>query len=1218
MKKILLGLVLAASPSLAAVFGFMRTVTVDHTKVGGSQTNFPVLVSISDASLKDAAHGGHVQSSSGYDINFFSDAAHTAALSWEIEKYDNVNGVLAAWVKIPSLSSTADTKFYLCYGSTEITTPQGNGTDVWDANFAAVTHLPDGTSLTAQDSTTNGNNGTIHAAASVAGQIGGAASFRAASSQSISLGTAASLNPGSITYSAWIKASSLAAYSAVIAKIGGGFSEILVKGNGKLAMYVNAAGTAYYDGTGLATLSAGTWYYVALTYDSAAGLTGYVNGVVDGQNGSNYGTLAANSGDTIIGNDANTAGRFFDGAIDEVRVSNIARPASWIATEYSSQSNPGNIGAAGFLAYGAEATPACSITTSSLPNGVTGAVYSATMASSSCPGVSWSVASGALPAGLALNSSTGVIAGTPAATGNSSFTIGAASANGSDSKALSIVVSTLITITGIAAGANSPNSINLVWTTSNKASSQASCGTVSGGPYPYASPTVDPVKPGDDYYGVTSHSLAVVVPATNTSGTAYFCRTVSVDSSGGSVTSAEVSSGTTAALSSTPFTVITGPQGWIPYNDQQSGRHGSANTGRGYRDDTFFCAWAADGNNYCSVNDAWGTTGNAGGSWSGSGSLIATGVVQASADGMTISMRGNTTGVNSTGILGDVNKPSTYTADGGRSWNEGVSCARGVCITALPRAPGACTPLVLTRDYFQTTIAPQANTGPSVTGLTFTGPGRGIWGYPTNSGECSWTTYLTYRQFGFAQDWGGTPPRAGAPGYQFPVTHQAGTDAWIYSITYTNGVENWGIMRTPVNNIQVTEAHQVVAQMYNGSGHGADGLSDSNWVSVGSSVGTMFNQYPYGRRPTISWIGGSINRWILMGYAPTPAASAGTPGSIDGSGGILIWDIGPYPWALADAVLVGFLPPDPIMNPTFTPVFPQILESTCKYPSDGSVTCMATTTGSYLNTGTDEYGPYYRWVRFVPRAQSVSLPHTSWFGTKTTHIANGLDALWLMDMPVWSTTITDHAGPKAGMPNGYQITGIGAQLAVNNGMGMAFGWPQSGAMGTPTTVTVATPYNKVLTDFTALLTFMHDANQAPVSGETVLDKTDFQIVRNTTTANSWRVRLGATTSSPFPLATDGAFATLVVRRIGSQVTVYGNAGIGSNLPLTALATFNDGTALAANALTVGSLAGGTQPFYGTIGELTIYSRGLSNPELITEMSAVRSDMASRTPSVVIP
>jgi hypothetical protein len=419
-------------------------------------------------------------------------------------------------------------------------------------------------------------------------------------------------------------------------------------------------------------------------------------------------------------------------------------------------------------------------------------------------------------------------------------------------------------------------------------------------------------------------------------------------------------------------------------------------------------------------------------------------------------------------------------------------------------------------------------------------------------------------------------------------------------------------MRTPVNSITVTEHGQVVAQMYNGTGHGADGLVDSNWVNVGTSVGTMFNQYPYGRRPTISWVGGGINRWVLMGYTPTPATA------VDNSGGILLWDLGPYPWAVLDAVSAGFLPSDPIQNPRFMPVFGSMLESTCMYPTDGTVTCMATTTGSFLNAGTDQYGPYYRWVRFVPRDQSVSLPHTSWFGTKTTHIANGLDALWLMDMPPWSTTITDYAGPRAGKPNGYQVTGIAAQLVVNNGMGLATGTPQAGDMGNPTTVTVTTPYNVALSDFTALLTFRHEPNQAAVYREMPFDKTDFQVFRNDSTANFWRVKVGGTTSPVFPLMTDGAFATLVIRRIGSAVTVYGSSGISPDGRLVALTTFRDGAPLGANTLTLGSLAGGTQPFYGTIGEVAIFSRGLSDAELITEVAAVRSDMAARNPGVLIP
>lgn len=64
------------------------------------------------------------------------------------------------------------------------------------------------------------------------------------------------------------------------------------------------------------------------------------------------------------------------------------------------------------------------ITTSSLPNGETGSMYSATLsASGGTPGYRWSIAAGALPAGLHLNSQSGAISGNPTSSDTASFTV---------------------------------------------------------------------------------------------------------------------------------------------------------------------------------------------------------------------------------------------------------------------------------------------------------------------------------------------------------------------------------------------------------------------------------------------------------------------------------------------------------------------------------------------------------------------------------------------------------------------------------------------------------------------------------------------------------------------------------------------------------------------------------------------------------------------------
>lgn len=64
------------------------------------------------------------------------------------------------------------------------------------------------------------------------------------------------------------------------------------------------------------------------------------------------------------------------------------------------------------------------IETASLPDGVVGALYSATlMAGGGAPPYKWSLSQGALPSGLTLDAATGRITGTPTAEGTFSITV---------------------------------------------------------------------------------------------------------------------------------------------------------------------------------------------------------------------------------------------------------------------------------------------------------------------------------------------------------------------------------------------------------------------------------------------------------------------------------------------------------------------------------------------------------------------------------------------------------------------------------------------------------------------------------------------------------------------------------------------------------------------------------------------------------------------------
>jgi hypothetical protein len=66
---------------------------------------------------------------------FSSDSAGLTPLSWEIDSYNATTGAVAFWVKIPTVSHTTDTVFYIWYGDATISTLQSTASGVWDSNY---------------------------------------------------------------------------------------------------------------------------------------------------------------------------------------------------------------------------------------------------------------------------------------------------------------------------------------------------------------------------------------------------------------------------------------------------------------------------------------------------------------------------------------------------------------------------------------------------------------------------------------------------------------------------------------------------------------------------------------------------------------------------------------------------------------------------------------------------------------------------------------------------------------------------------------------------------------------------------------------------------------------------------------------------------------------------------------------------------------------------
>lgn len=117
------------------------------------------------------------------------------------------------------------------------------------------------------------------------------------------------------------------------------------------------------------------------------------------------------------------------------------------------------------------------INTESLPNALQNAEYSAALSATGAVGgaITWSIASGGLPAGLTLIAATGVISGTPTAKGASTFTVTATEeGGGTAAKELTLTVASSVTVTYAPNGGTWSDS-----TTNDKKVVAAEGGTIS-------------------------------------------------------------------------------------------------------------------------------------------------------------------------------------------------------------------------------------------------------------------------------------------------------------------------------------------------------------------------------------------------------------------------------------------------------------------------------------------------------------------------------------------------------------------------------------------------------------------------------------------------------------------------------------------------------------------------------------------------------------------
>jgi gliding motility-associated-like protein len=323
-------------------YEYERNITIDYTKVAGNTdlNNFPVLINLTGQTYLQQPPAGRVYNTNGYDIIFTDDDYNQ--LDHQIEYYNGISGDLVAWVRIPVLSRTTNTVIKILYGNPGISTNPST-TSVWDTHYRGVWHL-DNNSL--NDFTSYNKSGTpFNSPTYPSGTIYNSLGLNGGN-QYVQVINAPNTNfSGNVTVSAWIYLNGLGLDQKISGNqngAGGGY-KFGVYTNNKVEFEIRDASNNPYLNRGVAggtTLTTGQWYYVAgISSDVLDSINTVVNGVPE-RFYQKAGILGASSNNLTIGREPWTGSYYWNGRIDELRISDEVRSSGWLRTEYNNQSSP--------------------------------------------------------------------------------------------------------------------------------------------------------------------------------------------------------------------------------------------------------------------------------------------------------------------------------------------------------------------------------------------------------------------------------------------------------------------------------------------------------------------------------------------------------------------------------------------------------------------------------------------------------------------------------------------------------------------------------------------------------------------------------------------------------------------------------------------------------------------------------------------------------------
>lgn len=296
-----------------------RQITIQNTELTGPVQNFPLLVRL-PAGL------------STNQLRFLA-ADHRTILPHELDTASG-SGALV-WVRIPDLSNTGPAPVLWVYYGNAAAQSTSSGAAVFGDLFVSVHHL---------GSSQNDSTGHNHTADStgnerpnqVPGQIGDARDFDGVNDHLDLTDETAYDFTASLSASAWIRRQDFGTvpYMAIITK-GDKTWRVQREDLTQFANFGTTAGGTNDNLAGSVSIDDASWHHVAIAFGAAKKRL-FIDGRQDGM--SNVGaTIDTNDRVVTFGqNEESTTGgkRFWNGDLDEIRISAAARDGSWMFAEH--------------------------------------------------------------------------------------------------------------------------------------------------------------------------------------------------------------------------------------------------------------------------------------------------------------------------------------------------------------------------------------------------------------------------------------------------------------------------------------------------------------------------------------------------------------------------------------------------------------------------------------------------------------------------------------------------------------------------------------------------------------------------------------------------------------------------------------------------------------------------------------------------------------------